>query len=295
MSVYAKTKVRVEETLRAMASPSFTVTALRQATVYGVSPRMRFDAVVNRMTLHAFREKRIRVHGGGKQWRPLVHVGDVAGAFMLAAHAAPDRVNAQVFNVGSETHSVAGIASIVASVVRGDRAHARRTGCAELPGEFRQDQRLALLRAALHRHRRREGDLRGAPRNMMLRILPHHHRQDRERVVPIPGDLQITGAVQGGHGHDHRIRVRILDQGGVVPSVAVQDGEDLLAAGFGGGVEGWESNGSIGACDGSLTHMAPSSRRWGCHGDPLPAPVLPAFRAAQLHVLAEPALQGAVL
>ena len=129
----------------------------------------------------------------------------------------------------------------------------------------------------------------------MLRILPHHHRQDRERVVPIPGDLQITGAVQGGHGHDHRIRVRILDQGGVVPSVAVQDGEDLLAAGFGGGVEGWESNGSIGACDGSLTHMAPSSRRWGCHGDPLPAPVLPAFRAAQLHVLAEPALQGAVL
>jgi nucleoside-diphosphate-sugar epimerase len=69
-----------------MASPSFTVTALRQATVYGLSPRMRFDAVVNQMTLHGFREKRIRVHGGGKQWRPLVHVRDVADAFMLAVH-----------------------------------------------------------------------------------------------------------------------------------------------------------------------------------------------------------------
>ena len=123
VSLYAKTKVRVEETLRAMASPSFTVTALRQATVYGLSPRMRFDAVVNRMTLHAFREKRIRVHGGGKQWRPLVHVRDVAGAFMLAAHAAPDRVNAQVLNVGSETHSVAEIASIVASVVPAEIEH----------------------------------------------------------------------------------------------------------------------------------------------------------------------------
>lgn len=119
VSLYAKMKVRADNELRAMASPTFTVTTLRNATVYGVSPRMRFDLVVNMMTLYAFRDHKIFVLGGGKQWRPLVHVRDVARAFMLAAAAPSETVNGQAFNVGSDdqNHQVAAIASMVAAIV----------------------------------------------------------------------------------------------------------------------------------------------------------------------------------
>jgi nucleoside-diphosphate-sugar epimerase len=119
VSLYAKMKVKSDLELRAMASPSFVVTTLRNATVYGVSPRMRFDLVVNMMTLYAFRDKKIFVLGGGKQWRPLVHVRDVAQAFMLAASAPADVVNGQAFNVGfdEQIHQVATIASMVAGIV----------------------------------------------------------------------------------------------------------------------------------------------------------------------------------
>lgn len=119
VSLYAKMKVKADLELRGMASPSFVVTTMRNATVYGVSPRMRFDLVVNMMTLYAFRDKKIFVLGGGKQWRPLVHVRDVAQAFMLAASAPADRINGQAFNVGfdEQTYQVGTIASMVAGIV----------------------------------------------------------------------------------------------------------------------------------------------------------------------------------
>ncbi len=119
VSLYARMKVKADLELRAMASPGFVVTTLRNATVYGVSPRMRFDLVVNMMTLYAFRDKKIFVLGGGKQWRPLVHVRDVCRAFLLAATAPADRVNGQAFNVGfdEQTHQVGAIASMVAGIV----------------------------------------------------------------------------------------------------------------------------------------------------------------------------------
>jgi nucleoside-diphosphate-sugar epimerase len=119
VSLYAKMKVKADLELRAMASPAFCVTTLRNATVYGVSPRMRFDLVVNMMTLYAFREKRIFVLGGGKQWRPLVHVRDVAQAFTRASTAPAEKVNGQAFNVGfdEQNHQVHAIASMVAGVV----------------------------------------------------------------------------------------------------------------------------------------------------------------------------------
>lgn len=119
VSLYAKMKVKADLELRAMSSPSFCVTTMRNATVYGVSPRMRFDLVVNMMTLYAFRDKKIFVLGGGKQWRPLVHVRDVAQAFMLAATAPADKVSGEAFNVGfdEQNHQVAAIASMVAGIV----------------------------------------------------------------------------------------------------------------------------------------------------------------------------------
>jgi nucleoside-diphosphate-sugar epimerase len=99
---YARSKVAVEEGLRGLADARFCVTMLRNATVYGLAPRMRFDLVVNIMTMRAWKERVIYVMGGGQQWRPLVHVNDVVEAFSLALKAPPEKVAGQVFNVGSD-------------------------------------------------------------------------------------------------------------------------------------------------------------------------------------------------
>src|SRR5262249_45701260 len=80
--------------------------ALRLATVFGVSARMRFDLAVNVMTKNAYVLRRITVEGGGKQWRPFVHVRDAASAFKTAAEADRKQVAGQVFNVGSDASNV---------------------------------------------------------------------------------------------------------------------------------------------------------------------------------------------
>ena len=82
ISVYAKSTLEAEQQNLTLVDGNFSVTSLRNATVFGLSTRMRFDLVVNLMTLTAFQKKRIIVMGGGLQWRPLVHVSDVAKSFI---------------------------------------------------------------------------------------------------------------------------------------------------------------------------------------------------------------------
>ena len=101
ITMYAKANLTAEQGIFPLSTPDFVVTALRQATVYGLSPRMRFDLVVNLMTLSAVRNGRILVMGGGKQWRPLVHVQDTAAAFIRTLEAPAQKVEKQIFNVGS--------------------------------------------------------------------------------------------------------------------------------------------------------------------------------------------------
>jgi len=105
VSLYARTKIESEEDLMAMNGDDFAVTMLRNATVYGISPRMRFDLVINLMTLYAHRHRKIFVLGGGQQWRPLVHVYDVARAFVAVMDAPVDKVAGEVFNVGETDHN----------------------------------------------------------------------------------------------------------------------------------------------------------------------------------------------
>jgi nucleoside-diphosphate-sugar epimerase len=114
-SHYAKVKVHVEKRLRELSDDDFGVTVLRNATVYGLSKRMRFDLVINLMTLNAWKDRQIFVHGVGKQWRPLVHVRDVVQAFQLAIDAPRDRVAGHTFNVGSseQNYQVVQIAKII--------------------------------------------------------------------------------------------------------------------------------------------------------------------------------------
>jgi nucleoside-diphosphate-sugar epimerase len=115
VSTYAKANLKAENDVLTLASPSFAVTVLRQATVFGLSKRMRFDLVINLMTLNAVEKGKIFITGGGRQWRPVVHVQDTARAFELVLAADPAVVNAEVFNVGAtdQNYQVLSLAYIV--------------------------------------------------------------------------------------------------------------------------------------------------------------------------------------
>lgn len=115
LTAYAKANLDAEAGVLALSDSKFTVTVLRQATVFGKSERMRFDLVVNLMTLHAFTKKQIYIMGGGNQWRPLVHVADTSRAFTLVMSAAKEKIQGEIFNIGLSNFTVAEIAYIVRS------------------------------------------------------------------------------------------------------------------------------------------------------------------------------------
>jgi nucleoside-diphosphate-sugar epimerase len=113
ISVYAKSTLEAEQINLSISDNNFSVTALRNATVFGLSTRMRFDLVVNLMTLSAFQKGRIIVMGGGLQWRPLVHVSDVARAFLAVIDSPVSKVNNEIFNVGLSNFQIRNLAYIV--------------------------------------------------------------------------------------------------------------------------------------------------------------------------------------
>lgn len=101
ISLYAESKVAVEESILDLERADFCPTVLRFATVYGVSPRMRFDLTVNEFTLEIVSGRRLEVFGE-QFWRPYVHVRDVGRAIALALDSPISTVKNQVFNVGSD-------------------------------------------------------------------------------------------------------------------------------------------------------------------------------------------------
>jgi nucleoside-diphosphate-sugar epimerase len=119
VSLYARTKIGAEEELAKLNDEQFAVTFLRNATVYGLSHRMRFDLVINLMTLYAYKHRKLYVTGGGQQWRPLIHVRDVARAFLLVMDAPREKVAGEAFNVGStdQNYQIYRIAQMVRDVV----------------------------------------------------------------------------------------------------------------------------------------------------------------------------------
>jgi len=103
-SLYARSKVASEVVLGALNCPQFSVTCLRFATIYGFSGRTRFDLVVNLLCAKAVRERLITVFGPD-QWRPFVHVEDVARAIAITLRAPVGLVRGQAFNVGSNAQN----------------------------------------------------------------------------------------------------------------------------------------------------------------------------------------------
>jgi nucleoside-diphosphate-sugar epimerase len=106
LTTYAKANVFAEKEILALANDSFTTTVIRQATVYGLSPRMRFDLAINGMVLGFFRNGKIPIMRDGRQWRPFIHVKDTANAFMKVLEADSRLVGAQIFNAGSDEQNV---------------------------------------------------------------------------------------------------------------------------------------------------------------------------------------------
>jgi nucleoside-diphosphate-sugar epimerase len=118
---YGESKVRVERDLAAMDGPSYTVVSLRNATAYGVSPRLRCDVVLNNLVAWAHTTRAVRLKSDGTPWRPIVHVRDIARAFLLAMTAPREAVAGRAFNVvaTAENYQIRDLAKLVAEVVPG--------------------------------------------------------------------------------------------------------------------------------------------------------------------------------
>lgn len=118
---YGESKVQGERVLRDLADDSFSPTYLRNATAFGLSPRLRIDLVVNNLTGFAAVTGEVLLKSDGTPWRPLVHVTDIARAFQVAMEAPRDLVHDEAFNVGNttENYRIRDVAAIVEGVVPG--------------------------------------------------------------------------------------------------------------------------------------------------------------------------------
>lgn len=120
LSEYSRSKVHAEQALSALQTPEFKVISLRLGTLFGTSPRMRFDLGVHTMTRRAVTDKRITVNGDGRQWRPFLHVADAATAFMACLDIADDDLPpVPVWNVVGENLRVTDLAMLIAADIEG--------------------------------------------------------------------------------------------------------------------------------------------------------------------------------
>lgn len=119
LTAYARSKVNTEADLAAMADDSFSPIFLRNGTAYGLSPRLRFDLVVNNLTGWAFTTGEVKLLSDGKAWRPIVHIKDISLAFLAALTAPREAIHNQAFNVGQnrENYQIRDIAETVGEVV----------------------------------------------------------------------------------------------------------------------------------------------------------------------------------
>jgi nucleoside-diphosphate-sugar epimerase len=120
---YGESKIWVEQDVAPLADDNFSPTFLRNATAYGVSPRLRADLVVNNLVGYAYTTGEVLIASDGRSWRPLVHVEDIARAFIAVLEAPRELVHNQAFNVGrtEENYQIRDVATLVAAIVPGSR------------------------------------------------------------------------------------------------------------------------------------------------------------------------------
>jgi len=116
---YGHSKVLVEQDVSKLASDAFSPIFLRNATAYGLSPRLRFDLVINNLVAYALTTGKVYMLSDGTPWRPVVHIADISKAFLAALEAPRNLIHNQALNVGqnTENYSIRDLAEIVAEII----------------------------------------------------------------------------------------------------------------------------------------------------------------------------------
>jgi len=114
---YAQSKYKAEQGIFPLQDKSFCVVALRKGTIFGFSPRMRYDLIVNAMLADALSRGIVHIYGGGNQWRPLISIEDVASSYRLMLEVPVSCIGGNIFNISYKNYRVKDVAKIVQTTV----------------------------------------------------------------------------------------------------------------------------------------------------------------------------------